>query len=549
MRRAGHIRNTTFVRLLARETFAVVKLAINKGTGERVAVKIIDKKKCFTPSSTRKDAIMGEVNILKKLNHPNIINIIEVFDTEKTLYLVLELVEGGDLATDLMREGHYSEQKTRDVMRQMLDAVLYLHNQDIAHRDLKPENILLKSADPVVIKLSDFGLSRVIGDGSFMKTMCGTPQFLAPEIITSGGVDGYGKEVDMWSVGAICYMLLCGYCPFSEGKSTSIFDQIKKGLVEFPDAEWNGISPAAKDIIKKLLTVSPAKRYTAQQCIGHPWMKGEPLDPDDEYDTEPEPDPMLTSSPIHDKSPRHDTSSFSCTPTTAAAKVLANAKISDSVNEKKRKREESDSSDTEPDESLRVAEKNVKTEQQHSGGDLKPAKTLSVMDDSAIIDATDGIITESNITNNDDDENNSKHKKKSGGNYVTFSSTTTTTTSSTPPISPSPQNSTNNNNNKNDNNNLHKKLSTSGSLKKSTSTTSVATTEEDYSDTENVSDSEENDQKNNNSNNNNKSLKNSQQSITKSSSSTKLKPLPPCKYGKNCYRKNPAHFLEFSHPQ
>lgn len=261
--------------------FATVRLAIHKSTGEKFAIKIIDKKKFQMSGSQRKDALMDEVNILMKVSHPNIIGIKEMFDTDKTLYLILELVTGGELFDQILEVGRYTEEQARKLFVQMIDAVEYLHEQGIAHRDLKPENILLKSKTDHTIKLSDFGLSRIIGEGSFMKTLCGTPQYLAPEILKNSEQQGYGVLVDMWSLGVILYILLCGYPPFEESPSCSIFDQVKAGRFEFPDDPWATVSESAKHLIKGLMTLDPQKRVTAKQAKQHPWMKGETTVPKD----------------------------------------------------------------------------------------------------------------------------------------------------------------------------------------------------------------------------------------------------------------------------
>ncbi|GAM18627.1 hypothetical protein SAMD00019534_018020 [Acytostelium subglobosum LB1] len=256
--------------------FATVKLAVDKKTGDKFAIKIIDKKKFMMNSSSRKDALMDEVKILQQLNHKNIIHIQEVFDTERTLFLVLELVEGGELLDDILDNCFYKEDKAKEFFRQLVNAVKYLHDQGIAHRDLKPQNILLKHKRDEcddAIKLSDFGLSRTIGEGSFMKTMCGTPQYLAPEILTNGanGAGGYGKEVDCWSMGAILYVMLCGHPPFDDSQDISIFEQIRNAVYEFPDEDWATVSAEAKDLIKRLLTANPSKRYSCNQILEHPW--------------------------------------------------------------------------------------------------------------------------------------------------------------------------------------------------------------------------------------------------------------------------------------
>jgi serine/threonine-protein kinase Chk2 len=263
------------MQILGTGTFAKVRLAIEKDTGDHYAIKIIDKKKFLMSNATkRKNPLMDEVKILSQLSHPNIIGIKRVFETETTLYLVLELVTGGELLDKILEEKHFPEEKARNYFRQMLEAECYLHAQDIAHRDLKPENILLKDPDSDIIKLSDFGLSRVVDQASFMKTICGTPQYVAPEILTSNRNEGYGLACDLWSSGVILYIMLVGYPPFSDTKPKPVFEQIKTGDYDFPKDYWSGISPSAIYLIKRLLTVDPRKRITAKEALESAWMKG-----------------------------------------------------------------------------------------------------------------------------------------------------------------------------------------------------------------------------------------------------------------------------------
>jgi len=262
-------------------TFATVKTAINKQSGEKFAMKIIDKQK-FLQNARRKDALMDEVRVLKSVSHENIIKIHDVFETSKSLYLVLELVTGGELF-DRVLKGALPEATAKNMFAQMLNSIGYLHGQGIAHRDLKPENILLKSADSDIIKLSDFGLSRILDEGSFMKTVCGTPQYVAPEVLTRATKEGYGKAVDLWSLGVILYVLLSGTMPFEEDGQTTLFEKVKKGVFKFPAKQWKGVSEEAKNLIKGLLVVDPSQRLTVQQALEHPWVseltKGSPSTP------------------------------------------------------------------------------------------------------------------------------------------------------------------------------------------------------------------------------------------------------------------------------
>ncbi|EFA83771.1 protein kinase 1 [Heterostelium album PN500] len=219
--------------VLGTGNFATVRLAVHKETGQKYALKVIDKKK-MSMTSKRKDALMDEVNVLTKVKNENIISIKEVFETNKNLYLVLEL--------------------------------------GIAHRDLKPENILLARPDSFVIKISDFGLSRALDEGSYMKTMCGTPQYVAPEILTKGEREGYGKSVDLWSIGVIMYILLCGFPPFGDPSDAHFFDKVKRGGFSFPSPYWDGISDEAKELIKSLILVDVEKRLTIDQALAHSWF-------------------------------------------------------------------------------------------------------------------------------------------------------------------------------------------------------------------------------------------------------------------------------------
>uniref|UniRef100_A0A6B2LA67 non-specific serine/threonine protein kinase n=1 Tax=Arcella intermedia TaxID=1963864 RepID=A0A6B2LA67_9EUKA len=254
-------------------------MAIHRETLEKYAIKIIDKKKFSLSNSTKRpNALMDEVKILSKLKHPNIISIKEVFETETNLYIVLELVTGGELFDKLLN-GAFSEDLSRNYFKQMLEATKYLHDQGIAHRDLKPENILFKDETEEIIKLSDFGLSRVVDKASFMQTICGTPQYVAPEILTSAKTEGYGLACDLWSLGVILYIMLSGSQPFDDEKSTTIFEQIVNTDYSFDAKKWKSISPNAIRLIKQLLNPNPSTRLTVSEALESPWMKGIAGDP------------------------------------------------------------------------------------------------------------------------------------------------------------------------------------------------------------------------------------------------------------------------------
>jgi len=212
---------------------------------------------------------------LKQVNHPNVVGLKDMFETASTLYLVMELVTGGELFDKIVEKGQYSEKEASVIVKQILSAVGYLHSQGIAHRDLKPENLLLKGSDDTTVMLSDFGLSKIIGEDKLMETACGTPYYVAPEVLQAAG---YDKEVDLWSVGVITYLVLCGFPPFYGESLPEVFEQIMSAQFDFPDPYWTEVSPQAKDFIQKLLVIDPHKRLTAQQALDHPWISAGGVD-------------------------------------------------------------------------------------------------------------------------------------------------------------------------------------------------------------------------------------------------------------------------------
>jgi calcium/calmodulin-dependent protein kinase I len=227
-----------------RGNFSKVVLAICKETNEKYAVKVIDKKEV---DETR---LRMEVEILKKVKHPNIISLKEVYDEDpKKLYLVMELVTGGELFNKIVEIGSYSENIAKRLVKQMVSAVKHLHDQHIAHRDLKPNNLLLAAPGVDEIKIADFGLSKILSPDSMMQTACGTPIYVAPEVLKG---EGYDKEVDIWSIGVVMYILLCGYPPFfDDGENmAALFEQIMAGDFEFADPYWTDISAEGMDTLR-----------------------------------------------------------------------------------------------------------------------------------------------------------------------------------------------------------------------------------------------------------------------------------------------------------
>jgi len=250
--------------------FSKVKLGIHKITRERVAIKIIQK-----PAESKMGMLKAEVDILTKCDHPNIVRLYKVVDTEKVLYLVMEELKGGELFDRIIAKNHYTEAEARKLTITMLKAIKYLHEQGVAHRDLKPENILLKdTSEDAEIKITDFGLSKIFSsdlEGEVtMKTACGTPGYVAPEVLMH---DVYSSQVDLWSVGVIVYILLCGFPPFYGDNDNQMFRKIKAGQYKFLSPYWDPISADAKEFVSKLLTVDWQKRMDAQQALDHRWLK------------------------------------------------------------------------------------------------------------------------------------------------------------------------------------------------------------------------------------------------------------------------------------
>ncbi|XP_029457004.1 calcium/calmodulin-dependent protein kinase type 1 isoform X4 [Rhinatrema bivittatum] len=182
-------------------------------------------------------------------------------------------VSGGELFDRIVEKGFYTEKDASQLIKQILDAVKYLHDMGIVHRDLKPENLLYYSLDEdSTIMISDFGLSKIEGSGSVMSTACGTPGYVAPEVLAQ---KPYSKAVDCWSIGVIAYILLCGYPPFYEENDAKLFEQILKAEYEFDSPYWDDISESAKDFIQHLMEKDPSKRYTCDQALQHPWIAGD----------------------------------------------------------------------------------------------------------------------------------------------------------------------------------------------------------------------------------------------------------------------------------
>lgn len=264
---------------LGQGAFGKVYQVRHKTTNELWAMKCINKEKA---GSSAIKLLEREVAILKKVSHPNIIQLNEVFETAKRMFLVMELCAGGELADALKEKKYFMEGDVKVITKELASAIAYLHKSDIVHRDLKLENILVSKfpdatnpEDRLQIKVTDFGLSITksgVGHDNMMQDFCGTPNYMAPEIIDN---KTYSQQCDVWALGVIVYTLFCGYYPFRSKDDDSLYDIIKKGDIDFSDEMWNEVSDEAKECIKKMLNTDPAHRLTASEVLDHHWITGD----------------------------------------------------------------------------------------------------------------------------------------------------------------------------------------------------------------------------------------------------------------------------------
>lgn len=251
---------------LGRGATSVVYRCEEKQTQKPYAVKVLKK-------TIDKKIVRTEIGVLLRLSHPNIIELKEIFETDTDISLVLELVTGGELFDRIVERGYYSERDAAHVIKQILEAVAYLHENGVVHRDLKPENLLYADLSlDAPLKIADFGLSKIIDDQVTMKTVCGTPGYCAPEILRG---NAYGPEVDMWSVGVILYILLCGFEPFFDPRGDQyMYSRILNCDYEFVSPWWDEVSLNAKDLVSKLIVLDPHKRLSVREALQHPWVLG-----------------------------------------------------------------------------------------------------------------------------------------------------------------------------------------------------------------------------------------------------------------------------------
>ncbi|XP_027855251.1 MAP/microtubule affinity-regulating kinase 4 isoform X2 [Xiphophorus couchianus] len=256
-----HIGNYRLLKTIGKGNFAKVKLARHILTGREVAIKIIDKTQ-LNPTSLQK--LFREVRIMKTLNHPNIVQLFEVIETEKTLYLVMEYASGGEVFDYLVAHGRMKEKEARAKFRQIVSAVHYCHQKNIVHRDLKAENLLLDADSN--IKIADFGFSNEFTEGNKLDTFCGSPPYAAPELFQGKKYDG--PEVDIWSLGVILYTLVSGSLPFDGQNLKELRERVLRGKYRVPFY----MSTDCEGILRRFLVLNPAKRCSLEQIMKDKWI-------------------------------------------------------------------------------------------------------------------------------------------------------------------------------------------------------------------------------------------------------------------------------------
>ena len=273
--------------------YAIVKEGINKQTGQHVAVKIFHPQKNDDHRKSKQFRV--EMNILMQIHHPNIVNLLDSFvepisKSQVQKYLILEKIVDGELFDRIVKKTCLRQDETKEIFKQILAGLKYLHDRNIIHRDIKPENILLnitKRTSPsqrqlgpwdedeidIQVKIADFGLAKFIGELHFTNTLCGTPSYVAPEVLAK---KDYTSKVDMWSAGVILYVCLCGFPPFSEQLGPpSLKEQILQAKYAFYSPFWDNIDDCVLHLISKLLVADPKGRYSVDEALNHPWLREE----------------------------------------------------------------------------------------------------------------------------------------------------------------------------------------------------------------------------------------------------------------------------------
>ena len=246
-------------------SYGSVKKVRHRQLKEIRAMKVISKKS---------ENAKSEIDIMRKISHPNIVNIFDIFEDSKKYYITMEICEGGELFEAISEHGAFTEEFCAHIMRQILSAVNYLHSKNIMHRDIKPENIMItkkmsKKNKKFEVKLIDFGTAKIFVKGKKETKFIGTSYYIAPEVLK----ESYDQKCDVWSCGVIMYILLCGYPPFNGNSNNEIYNSIKNNLPYFHGEDWKEITPQAIDLLQNMLNKNPTKRFSAEKCLDHEWFK------------------------------------------------------------------------------------------------------------------------------------------------------------------------------------------------------------------------------------------------------------------------------------
>ena len=254
--------------IIGKGTFSIVKLGEHKKTKEKVAIKIMQKNKILSKDDLIR--IEREIEILKRLNHPNVIKIHKIYDDEKRFYIIMEFCENGELFNRIVEKKYLTEDEAALFYYQLINGLEYIHKNNIVHRDLKPENLLLSKND--LLKIIDFGLSNYTGNDILLGTPCGSPCYASPEMVSGKRYNGY--MIDVWSTGIILFAMVCGYLPFEDNDNEILFSKILKCKIHYPKIMGN----LTLDLMKKIITPDPKKRITLEQIKQHPfYLKGKDL--------------------------------------------------------------------------------------------------------------------------------------------------------------------------------------------------------------------------------------------------------------------------------
>jgi len=255
-------------RTLGTGTFGKVKLAQRLADGQMVAIKCLNRNRIVF--AAQGERLAREIRLLKLLNHPNVIRLHEVLHTPSEILMVMEYVHGGDLLEVLNTQPRFREEQVRAIFAQICCGVSFCHSLGVAHRDLKPENILLERVgDDFQIRVADFGLSTIMQAGQLLSTSCGSPHYVAPEILNFDGTARYdGREADVWSLGVILHVLLCYRLPFEADSTTLLYKKIRQGLPSLPPH----VSELATQLLGGMLEVSPERRWTLEQVVRSEWL-------------------------------------------------------------------------------------------------------------------------------------------------------------------------------------------------------------------------------------------------------------------------------------